>query len=98
MPIVYDILIYLDIGQFKRSSLKSTPWEMAGMNYSLLCLHTRFNKREMEDLMGEGTAYVTMLRDPVDMFESQYGYYKLERKFGVSLGNIVSTQPNMLFV
>ena len=37
--------------------------------------------------MGDNTVYVTMHRDPVDVFESQYGYYKLEKEFGMSLGN-----------
>ena len=37
--------------------------------------------------MGGNTVYVTMLRDPVDVFESQYGYYKLEKQFGMSLGS-----------
>ena len=57
------------------------------MSYSILCLHTRFNKKEMEKVMGDNTVYVTMLRDPVDVFESQYGYYKLEKQFGMSLGS-----------
>ena len=57
------------------------------MSYSILCLHTRFNKKEMERVMGGNTVYVTMLRDPVDVFESQYGYYKLEKQFGMSLGS-----------
>ena len=68
--------------------LKRTPWELAGMNYSLLCMHTRFNKHNMEQVMGKGTVYVTILRDPVDMFESQYEYFGLEKRFGMTLGNI----------
>ena len=62
---------------------------MAGMNYSMLCLHTRFNRQEMEAVMREGTTYVTMLRDPVDVFESQYGYYGLGGFFGMSIGKIL---------
>ena len=59
------------------------------MNYSLLCLHVRFNKLEMEAVMGVGTAYVTMLRDPVDVFESQYGYYGLGGFYGMSIGKFI---------
>ena len=66
--------------------LKNSPWEKAGISYSLLCLHVRFNKPEMEAVLGPGTAYVTMLRDPVDVFESQYGYYGLQGFYGMSIG------------
>jgi hypothetical protein len=66
--------------------LKNTPWEKAGMSYSLLCLHVRFNKPEMEAVLGPGTAFVTMLRDPVDVFESQYGFMGFEDFYGMSIG------------
>ena len=56
------------------------------MEYSLLCLHVRFNKPQMEEVMGQGTKYITMLRDPVDVFESQYGYYGLGGFYGMSIG------------
>ena len=65
------------------------------MSYSILCLHTRFNRKEMERVMGDNTVYFTMLRDPVDVFESQYGYYKLEKQFGISLGNFEEKINNM---
>ena len=56
------------------------------MNYSLLCLHTIFNRPEIEAVMGSRTSYVTMLRDPVDVFESQYSFYGLGGFYGMSLG------------
>ena len=45
--------------------------------------------------MGDNTVYATMLRDPVDVFESQYRYYNLERQFGMSLGNFIKSFKNM---
>ena len=58
------------------------------MNYSIMCLHTRFNKKEMEKVMGDNTSYVTMLRDPIEVFESQFSYYDLEKHYGMSLGKM----------
>ena len=58
------------------------------MDYSLLCLHVRFNKPELEAVMGPGTAYVTMLRDPVDVFESQYGFMGFKDFYGMSIGKL----------
>ena len=61
------------------------------MNYSLLCLHTVFNGSEMEAVMGPRTSYVTMLRDPVEVFESQYSFYGFSEFYGLSLGRIQTT-------
>ena len=66
--------------------LKDTPWEKAKMNYSILCLHTRYDREEMDKVMGDKAYYVTMLRDPIQVFESQYSYYKLGEQFGMNLG------------
>ena len=59
-----------------------------GTKMSILCLHTRWDYQEMEKVMGEGekTTYVTMLRDPVDVFESQWQYYNHEKMFNMSIG------------
>ena len=65
-----------------------TPWEDAGMNYSILCVHTRFNGDQMEKVMGKDAVFLTMLRDPVDVFESQYDYYGLYKKYGMSIGEM----------
>ena len=40
----------------------------------------------MEAVMGPGTKYVTMLRDPVDMFESAYVYYRMSAKYNLTIG------------
>ena len=42
----------------------------------------------MEKVMGEGekTTYITMLRDPVDVFESQWEYYGHEKMYGMTIG------------
>ena len=60
------------------------------MEYSILCLHTRWNKVGVMDVMGEGTTYVTILRDPVDVFESQWGFYSFEKRYNMSLGRVRS--------
>ena len=58
------------------------------MEYSLLSLHVRFNKPEMEAVMGAGAVYVTMLRDPVEVFESQFAFYDFHGFYGMNIGNI----------
>ena len=53
---------------------------------SILCLHTRFNMEEMDKVMGRDAAYVTMLRDPVSVFESLWHFYGLQGHFGMDIG------------
>eukprot|EP00092_Neocalanus_flemingeri_P102812 GFUD01131520.1.p1 GENE.GFUD01131520.1~~GFUD01131520.1.p1 ORF type:complete len:397 (+),score=109.33 GFUD01131520.1:40-1230(+) len=67
--------------KFSQSMLGSDPKQ----NYNILCMHTRFNKIEMEAVMGKNTAYITMLRDPIDVFESQWQFYGLHGHFGMNI-------------
>ena len=73
---------------FNRRLLVGSPWEKAGLEYDIMALHTRYNRGELRAVMGNTATYVTMLRDPVDLFESAYEYYRMYRKFGMTLGNI----------
>uniref|UniRef100_A0A8D0E5A8 Galactose-3-O-sulfotransferase 3 n=1 Tax=Salvator merianae TaxID=96440 RepID=A0A8D0E5A8_SALMN len=41
----------------------------------LIASHMRFNREELRRLMPNGTVYVTILREPVAMFESLFSYY-----------------------
>jgi len=72
-------------GTFHRKVLKNTPWERAKMNYSIMALHTRYNRKEMKNVMGPNTKYITMLRDPVDLFESAYVYYRMISSYNMTL-------------
>ena len=80
--------LFLFLDEFGQNILEDTPWEKAKLNYSIMCLHTTYNRGEMDKVMEENTYYVTSLRNPVDVFESQYSYYKLWKHYGMNLGNI----------
>ena len=43
----------------------------------------------------DGTKYITIFRDPVDLLESAWGFYSFETKFGISLGDNKYTLCNM---
>lgn len=47
------------------------------VTYNLLCHHNRFHYENTVNLMPNDTVYVTILREPVDLFESMYSYYGL---------------------
>ena len=68
--------------------MADTVWDKAGLEYDVLALHARYDREKIQAVMGDNAKYVTMLRDPVDLFESAYEYYRMYRKFGMTLGNI----------
>jgi len=59
----------------------------------------------MNEVMGskeDGTKYITIFRDPVDLFESAWGFYSFETKFGISLEEFAlrtasKSQPRAVF-
>jgi len=69
---------------YRRSMLVNTPWEKAGMVYDVFCLHSMWNQAEVEATMGPGSAFVTILRDPISQFESLWAYSGLTGCFNMS--------------
>ncbi|XP_047426032.1 galactosylceramide sulfotransferase-like [Mugil cephalus] len=46
-----------------------------GECFNVVCNHMRFDRREVAKLLPKDAAYITILRDPVDLFESAFHYY-----------------------
>ncbi|XP_077600801.1 galactosylceramide sulfotransferase-like [Stigmatopora nigra] len=57
---------------FQRSYVKDFK---PGMCFNIICNHMRFNAAEVTKLLPLDTAYVTILRDPAELFESSFHYY-----------------------
>ena len=51
-------------------------------------IYFRFKYKQISDLMGDtnSTKYITMIRDPVDIFVSAWEYYKLGGSYKMTLG------------
>jgi len=45
------------------------------LSYSIIAHHLRFNYKELVTILPEDTVFVTILRDPVKLFESLFVYY-----------------------
>ncbi|XP_056259609.1 galactosylceramide sulfotransferase [Seriola aureovittata] len=43
--------------------------------FNIVCNHMRFDRREVAKLLPPDAMYITILRDPVDLFESSFHYY-----------------------
>ncbi len=66
----------------------SAKWVLEGpwrdLSFDLFTFHSVWNYREVKKVL-PSAVYVTLLRDPVECFESNYVYMGLEKKFGVDI-------------
>ena len=62
---------------------------MVGANHSALAVHMVWHQGEVEKVLGEGAKFVTILRHPVDQFESLFSYYDLAKVFHMDIERFV---------
>ena len=69
--------------KFNRHQLAGTLWEKAGMSYDIFMLHTTWDTVNVKDVMGDRgqVIYISMLRDPVELFRSMWDYLPLDGGF-----------------
>ncbi|XP_062873805.1 galactosylceramide sulfotransferase [Trichomycterus rosablanca] len=46
-----------------------------GMCFNIMCNHMRFNEAEVAKVLPADTSYITILRDPAELFESSFHYF-----------------------
>jgi len=66
------------------SSLVPNP-NVFGHEYNILTHHTRFNYTSIKSLMPNNTKFITILRNPVDQFESEFHFFNLNKFFHFTL-------------
>eukprot|EP00092_Neocalanus_flemingeri_P013696 GFUD01014772.1.p1 GENE.GFUD01014772.1~~GFUD01014772.1.p1 ORF type:complete len:468 (+),score=86.57 GFUD01014772.1:70-1473(+) len=78
---------------FSSAWIETVPWHAMAQDqgYNIFALHTKWDQGEVERVLGSGAKYVTILRDPVDEFESLYNYVHFEKTFQMDLEQFVST-------
>jgi len=66
--------------------------------YNIFTHHTRYNRGEMEAVLRTPVVFVTILRDPADLYESLYSFYRLDTKHNLTLAQVISkkTVPSQL--
>jgi len=77
---------------FSSSWMRDVPWYdmVQEQGYNILAFHTKWDQGEVERVLGDGAKYITILRDPVDEFESLYNYVHFEKTFHMDLEQFVS--------
>lgn len=61
--------------------------EYENVSYNIFCNHGKFDYPQMSKVMGsrETTKYITMIRDPVELFISAW-YYSIHKEYKLTLG------------
>jgi len=86
---------------FKSHTLYGKNWNLVGseynISYDMFVLHTRYNYEKLSNLMGNTnrTTYITIIRDPVDIFISAWYYYKLENRYQMTLDQFSSASEEI---
>ncbi len=68
---------------FDHSSLDATKWK--NVKFDIFCLHNRWNKKEVTALLRVEVPVFTIVREPVQVFESMFHYLdpRLHKFYGV---------------
>jgi len=79
------------IEPFVASWLDVVSWRpmVKQQGYDAFAVHAMWNKAEVAKLLGKSAAYITILREPVEQFESMYSYMKFEKELGMTLQQYV---------
>jgi len=82
---------YLLNRPFSSSWLDNVPWNemVQQQGYNVFAVHTQWDQGEVERVLGPGAKYFTILRDPVDQFESLYNYVHFDKSFNMDLEGFV---------
>ena len=71
--------------KYGRNMIANTPWEQVGMEYQVFCLHTIWNYEAVNQTLGADTTYITIIRDPVELFESLWVYAGMDHYYQTDL-------------
>lgn len=82
---------------FSSEWVKGVAWNrmVQEQGYNMFALHTKWDQLEVEKVLGDRPRpdrvgrYVTILRDPVDQFESLYNYVHFDKNFHMGLEEFV---------
>lgn len=88
---------YLGHPQFFHRSMVPDP-NKTGYQYNIFTHHTRFDYAEIKAIMPADSTFVTVLRDPVDLFESMFTYYRLSQYWNFTLDHLDNPEFKMPLV
>lgn len=71
------------------ASMADSNFSTVDGQYDMFVHHTRYSQ-EVKSVMRSGAVYITILRNPVTLFQSIYTFYKFEKKYKTNLTEFVT--------
>ncbi|XP_035671778.1 galactose-3-O-sulfotransferase 2-like [Branchiostoma floridae] len=68
---------------FQKSFVLQKDLSKKNTTYNILCHHIRFHHEHVRELMPDDTVYITIIRNPVYMFESIFSYMRFDKDFRI---------------
>ncbi|XP_055947504.1 galactosylceramide sulfotransferase-like [Argiope bruennichi] len=62
-------------------------------SFNILAHHTRLNYDEIRAVMPSNSVYITIVRDPIQIFESSYSYYSFDKLFKCDIHKFIRNLP-----
>lgn len=79
--------------KFSRSMISSQRKPINGFN--ILCHHLRLNTKEVRSVLRPSAVFLTVLREPVNLFRSMYDYYEISNYTGQTLDEFMRNESSM---
>lgn len=80
--------------------LRDVPWHqklVSTNQYDVIALHTRWNYDRFKFVVGPDAAFFTILRNPLDVFESLFSYCNFERKLQLNITEYLKLSKDPTF-
>ncbi|GIY06645.1 galactosylceramide sulfotransferase [Caerostris extrusa] len=61
--------------------------------YNILAHHARLNYKEIRAVMPRNSIYITIVRDPIEIFESSFSYYSFDKLFKCDIHKFIKHLP-----
>ncbi|XP_042865399.1 galactosylceramide sulfotransferase-like [Penaeus japonicus] len=75
---------------FKADMLRLSPWYKLGVN--IFAIHTKWDYEQVRAVMPNDTVYISVVREPAELFESMFTYAKFEKVYKKDLKTFVETE------
>lgn len=85
---------YLGHPQKFDKTMLSSELKTENDKYNILTHHSRYNYTSMKEVLYNDTAFVTILRNPISLFESLYSYYRLYIFYGLNIHDMLKVFPS----
>ncbi|XP_069171313.1 galactose-3-O-sulfotransferase 2 [Procambarus clarkii] len=76
---------------FNADMLRLSPWSKLGVN--IMAVHMKWDHQQVASVMPNDTVYISIVREPMELFESLYTYAKMEKFYGLPVEEFAANVP-----